>query len=156
MSEPLLAVFDCTVFAQALINPEGPAGSCLTAAQAGHVRLFVSDYVIQEIRELPQKLPARLGVTSERVLTFILDLAKYSEPVENIPDTFAYDRDQDDAHYVNLAEAVKATFLVSRDNDLLDLMKNDGFKTRFPNLRVMSPPHFQREIEFTLSQTKPA
>jgi len=62
----------------------------------------------------------------------------------------AYDRDPDDAHDVNLAEATRADFLGSRDNDLLDLMKNDGFKTRFPNLRVISPPPSQREIEFAL------
>jgi predicted nucleic acid-binding protein len=63
MTQPLPAVFDCTVLVQALVNPEGPAGACLVAAQEGRVRLFVSDFVIREIHELPQKLRARLGVT---------------------------------------------------------------------------------------------
>ena len=156
MMPPITAVFDCTVFAQALINPQGPAGSCLTASQAGQLRLFVSDFVIREIYELPQKLPARLRVTPERVLALILDLAKYTEPIDNVPEHFTYQRDPDDAHYVNLAEAAKATFLVSRDKDLLDLTNRDDFTSRFPNLRIMSPPQFLRELESALSKAKPS
>jgi predicted nucleic acid-binding protein len=76
MSEatPIPVVFDCTVFAQALINPKGPAGACLSAAQQNRLRLFISNYVIQEIRELPTKLPPRLGVTDERIEALIIDL----------------------------------------------------------------------------------
>ena len=74
--QPLRAVFDCTVFLQALINWRGPAGACLSAAQDGKVRLFVSDFVLLEIWELPQKLSAKLGVTPDRVARFLLDLAK--------------------------------------------------------------------------------
>ncbi len=85
MTAPLPAVFDCTIFAQALINPAGPAGACLTAAQRGQVQVFVTDYVLGEIRELPAKLPAKLGVTAERVDRLILDLAKYTQPVETSP-----------------------------------------------------------------------
>ncbi len=154
MTQPILAVFDCTVFAQALINPEGPAGLCLSAAQAGRVRLFVSDFVIREIHELPQKLPARLRVTPERVLAFILDLAKYTEPIDTVPERFTYQRDSDDAHYVNLADASNASFLVSRDKDLLDLAFDDDFKSCFPKLCILNPPRFVREVEAMLSDLK--
>lgn len=142
MTHPILSVFDCTVFAQALINPEGPAGMCLAAAQAGRVRLFVSDFVIQEIHELPQKLSARLRITPERVLALILDLAKYTEPIDEVPERFTYPRDPDDAHYVNLAVAADAVFLVSRDNDLLELANDENFQRRFPTLRILNPPQF--------------
>jgi putative PIN family toxin of toxin-antitoxin system len=152
MTQPIRVVFDCTVFAQALINPKGPAGSCLTAAQGGQVRLFVSDFVIREIHELPQKLPTRLCVTPERVHALILDLAKYTEPIDKVPEVFMYQRDPDDAHYVNLADAAKATFLVSRDKDLLDLAFDDDFKSRFPNLRILNPPQFHRELESIFSK----
>jgi predicted nucleic acid-binding protein len=50
---PQKVVFDCPVFAQALINAKGPGAACVTHARDGHLTLFVSDYVLQEIRELP-------------------------------------------------------------------------------------------------------
>ena len=42
--------------------------------------------------------------------------------LEAFPELFAYARDPDDAHYVNLALAADAKLIVSRDKDLLDLM----------------------------------
>jgi hypothetical protein len=88
MTPPLIAVFGCTVFTQGLINPDGPAGSCLAAARAGQIRLVVTEHVIREIRELPPKLPSHLGITAERILAFLLDLAKYAEPVESVAVVF--------------------------------------------------------------------
>ena len=114
---PLPAVFDCNIYAQALINPGGPAGACLAAAQAGRVKVVITDFVVQEIRALPSKLPTRLGVSSDRIEALILDLAKYAEPVEHVPTTFQYDRDPDDAHYVNLSYVSRARFIVTRDKD---------------------------------------
>jgi putative PIN family toxin of toxin-antitoxin system len=141
------AVYDCTVFAQALINPKGPAGACVVAAQKGYAHVFVSDHVLRELRELPAKLPTRLGVTTERMDRLILDLGKYTEPVEDVPVDFTYDRDPDDAPYVNLASVTKARFLVTRDRDLLDLMSCPQFSSRFPKLQIVEPPAFLREIE---------
>lgn len=149
MSEqpPIPAVFDCTLFAQALINPRGPAGEALGAAQQRRVRLFISEVVLQEIRELPDKLPVRLRVTSERVEGLIADLAKYAEPVQDVPQDFQYPRDPDDAHYVNLAICTGALLVVSRDRDLLDLMKDENeqgreLRARYPSFNVVSPPGF--------------
>ncbi|MBN1490491.1 MAG: putative toxin-antitoxin system toxin component, PIN family [Phycisphaerae bacterium] len=147
MTPAIPAVFDCSLFAQALINPKGPAGACVTAAQMGYVHVFVSDHILRELRALPAKLPARLGVTTERVDRLILDLSKYIEPVEDVPADFTYDRDPDDAPYVNLASATNARFLVTRDRDLLDLMSSPPFRRRFPELQIVEPPAFLREIE---------
>src|SRR5687768_14934105 len=94
-------VFDCNVFAQALINPRGPAGRCLLLAQQGRVRLFLSDFILNELRELPAKLPVKLGVTLDRVEALIVDLAKYAEPVAKVPSLFTYARDPDHALYVS-------------------------------------------------------
>jgi putative PIN family toxin of toxin-antitoxin system len=95
------AVFDCNVFAQALINPRGPAGASVTAAQAGRVTLYVSDYILQEIRELPSKLPAKLGVTPERIERLIIELGKFTRLIESVPTGFQHSRDQPrDRHQV--------------------------------------------------------
>ena len=64
---------------------------------------------------------------------------------------FAYRRDPDDAHYVNLVLAVGAKLIVSRDKDLLDLadMANPEaaeFTKRYPGLRILNPVSFLFEI----------
>ncbi len=137
-------VFDCTIFAQALININGPSGKCLTAAQQGQVQLFITDYVLQEIRELPDKIPTKLDVTPDRVDRLIHELAKYTKLVKGVPPIFSYDRDPDDAHYINLALATNSKYVVSRDNDLLDLMdasrpEGSRFRLQFPSLDIINP-----------------
>lgn len=67
-SRPHRAVFDYVVFAQALISPNGPAASCIEHVRRNRVVLFASSYIIQEIRELPLKIPRRYGITIEHVL----------------------------------------------------------------------------------------
>jgi hypothetical protein len=59
---PHHAVYDCVIFAQALINPHGPAAECVD--QARRVRLYVSPYVLHEIREFPSKIPPKHGVNT--------------------------------------------------------------------------------------------
>jgi uncharacterized protein len=149
---PERVVFDCTIFAQALLNPRGPAGACVTAAQDGVIRVFVSDYVIEEVRELSGKLPPKLRVDANRVEVFMLEIAKYAELIDQVPELFIYARDPDDAHYVNLALAAQARLIVSRDRDLLDLMdpshaESRDFRARFPALRVTDPLTLLRELE---------
>jgi predicted nucleic acid-binding protein len=49
--------------------------------------------------------------------------------------------------YINLAIAAAADYLASRDKDLLDLMQDLDFTTRFPGIRVLDPVSLLREIE---------
>ncbi|HEY2911138.1 MAG TPA: putative toxin-antitoxin system toxin component, PIN family, partial [Gemmataceae bacterium] len=42
--------------------------------------------------------------------------------IEPVPDAFELQRDPEDSKYLNLAIAANAKLIVSRDNDLLDLM----------------------------------
>ena len=44
--------------------------------------------------------------------------------------------------YLNLALAARVGYLVSRDNDLLDLMKDAWFLGKFPQLRIVDPVTF--------------
>jgi putative PIN family toxin of toxin-antitoxin system len=137
-------VFDCVVFAQALINPKGPAAACLAFAQQGRVVVFVSDYVLQEIRELPRKINPRFGVTSERVDGLIQELAKFAQVVGQVAAVYVHPIDPDDSHYVNLALAAGAKLIASRDRHLLDLMDSAKphsreFQARFPSLRITTP-----------------
>ena len=53
---------------------------------------------------------------------------------------------QADEPYLNLAIATQAPFIVSRDNDLLDLMKNDEFRKAYPALTIMDPVAFLKHV----------
>ena len=144
-------VFDCPVYAQALINPNGPAGACLSFAQAGRISLFVSDYVLQEIRELPSKIRPKFGVTADAVERLIADLAKYATHVHDVPPVYAHPIDPDDSPYVNLALAVDAALIVSRDKHLRELMNPEApagidFMTRYPSIEIRTPDELANEL----------
>ncbi len=137
-------VFDCVIFAQALINDAGPAGACLELARVGRFSLYWSDYVQSEICELPSKVPARFAVTGERVQAFIEDVGTFAHLVSAVPARYENPFDADDSHYVDLALASGATLISSRDQHLLKLMNESipegvDFRTRFPQLRIVTP-----------------
>ena len=53
---------------------------------------------------------------------------------------------------MNLAIEAGANFLVTRDNDLLDLMKwetEEGreFRKRFPQIKILNPAAFLKELD---------
>jgi putative PIN family toxin of toxin-antitoxin system len=143
-SNPTSVVFDCMIYAQAMISRIGPSGACFEHVRAGDLRLFWSDYVLQEVRELPLKLPIRLKLTPERIDAFIADVAPFVEHVDEIRELYENPFDRDDSHYINLAVAIGANLISSRDGDLLRLMDQtrpeaQEFQRRFPELRILPP-----------------
>ena len=58
------------------------------------------------------------------------------------PSAYALPRDPNDEPYLNVAIAANATFLVSRDLDLLDLMQDATFRQQFPSLTILDPVAF--------------
>ena len=61
-----------------------------------------------------------------RKLPWLIELLLYKGKLyQNIKRRFGYPRDPDDEPYLNLAIKAKADFIVTRDKDLLDLMKWD-------------------------------
>ena len=85
----------------------------------------------------------------ENLIDLILERAEF---VENVPPHFSYSRDPDDEPYLNLAIETEAIFLVSRDNDLLDLMTDftdeaKDFRRRYRDIKVLNPVQFLEEIQ---------
>lgn len=145
-------VYDCNIYVQTLLNPNGPAAACIQQALNQNVSLFLSEPLLAEIRDTPNKpTPARLGVTADKTEALIASVLKVATIITSVPVIFIYDRDPDDAHYVNLALAVNAQLIVSRDRDLLDLMDNSraeaiAFQQRFPTLRILEPVQFLQQL----------
>ncbi len=147
-------VFDCNVFIQILLNAKGPAAACHELVKSGKAALFLSPEIVAELRDVLNRPKFRRKfstLTSDRVDAFLEELLSYANLQVNIPRVFTLERDPKDEAYVDLALATGATYLVSRDNDLLDLMdesKPGGkeFKAQFSTLTILDPVTFLREM----------
>ncbi len=142
------------MYLQATARRGGPAFACLELLEAGGITLFVSAYVLDEVVRVLGRADLRRKfalLTDERVGTLLTRLQTHAVLVPDVPIVFTYERDPDDAHYVNLAVAVGARYLVSRDRDLLDLMDANraearDFRQRFPGLAVLDPVSFLQTL----------
>jgi len=143
------AVFDCMLFLQAATSDAGPAFACFRLVDAGRVTLCVSPEVLAEVGDvlgrpaLRRKFPS---LTAERVAEFLESVRAGGMVLDDVPRAFPLARDPDDEPYVNLAIAAGARYLVSRDRDLLDLMADPEFRARYPDLAILDPVAFLREL----------
>jgi putative PIN family toxin of toxin-antitoxin system len=143
------AVFDTTTLLQAATSRKGPAAACLAFVDEGHVRLFVSAVTLDEIREVLNRPKIRKSfpkLTDENVLDFLDHLVDKGHLVEDVPRAYQYERDPDDEPFLNLAIAAQAPFIVSRDNDFLDLMKDEAFRKTYPDLSIVDPVAFLQYV----------
>jgi uncharacterized protein len=148
------AVFDCVVLLQAAVSKKGPAFACRGFVDAGRVRLFLSPEVLAEVTEVlnrPELQRKFKTLTPEVVDAFLRDLAEKADLLPDVPKVYAYPRDPDDEPYINLGVAADARYLVTWDNDLLDLVDEttaigSDFQQRFPHLRVITPVVLIREL----------
>lgn len=149
--EKLRIVLDCMVCLQAAAREESAAAACLRLAENHYVQLFISRAIIKEVENVLSRnhIRARFKtLTDESVQAFIARLCEAADLIQVIPRHFKYEhRDVKDEPYINLAIETQAHYLVSRDNDLLDLMKwekEDGceFQQRFRFLQIVTPETF--------------
>ena len=119
-------VFDCMVYLQAAARVTSRAGVCWRLAQTHQVQLFVSQQILNEVADVlgRDRIRQRFdALTDESVASFLADVRKAATLIKAVPRHFNYqERDIKDEPYLNLAIEVQADYLVSRDNDLLDLM----------------------------------
>ncbi|HEX4948414.1 MAG TPA: putative toxin-antitoxin system toxin component, PIN family [Blastocatellia bacterium] len=149
--KPIDVVFDCMIFLQAVANRKSLAARLLDFVDTGELRLFVSRQILKEVRDVlsrPEVRESLPGITDESVEALFARLKKKATLMRKVPKTFDYShRDPKDEPYINLAIAADANYLVSRDTDLLDLMRWDtedgrGFQRRFRGLRILDPLGF--------------
>ncbi|TWT73636.1 hypothetical protein Pla123a_35240 [Posidoniimonas polymericola] len=145
MSAPRV-VFDCNVYFQALIGPTGPAGSCLDAGGEGTVSLYISQYILNELRDvcLRPKIAHKFGITVQRLDYFCDGVRRCATFLPEPLEVFLLQRDPKDEHYINLAIAASASLVVSRDRDLLALADpwdpvGQAFQASYPTIEVVTP-----------------
>jgi putative PIN family toxin of toxin-antitoxin system len=150
----VLAVYDCMLFFAQATRPERTRETFQLVDQT-RVTLCLSDEVLEEVRdvltreEYQRQFPA---LTIEAVGALLKGLTARAVFVQHVPNVYTLERDPKDSKYINLALAAGAGFLVTRDKDLLDLMDHTTatgaeFRRRFPDLRIIAPGDFVREIQ---------
>ena len=155
LTEILRVVFDCNIFLQALLNPNGVAVKCVEAVRNGNAKLFVSKATLEEIRDviLRPNILSRLPDADEfQIESFIEHIINISTFVESVPHKFDFERDPKDEIIIDLAVEAEADYIVSRDNDLLDLMTSytnecKNFRRRFRALKIVNPVEFLAIVE---------
>jgi putative PIN family toxin of toxin-antitoxin system len=113
------------------------------------LELFLTPDILAEVRAVltrPKTLRKFPALTPESVDVFLADLASHATTLAAVPKVFSLPRDPKDEPYIDLAAAAQAHYLVSRDNDLLDLMGDAAFRQQFPNLTVIDPVALLREL----------
>ena len=150
------AVFDAVTFVQSLANPAGPAAACWQRVLAGEVTHFASEDTLAELADVVSrpKLAKKLAIDPDIARTFLAAVRRGSVVVPDVPSRFTYPRDPKDEPLVNLALAAGARYLVTWDNDLLDLMtagNADGtrLKAQAPDLAILTPPEMMRILRAT-------
>ena len=148
-------VFDCMIFLQASASESGPAAALLRLVDRNVVSLFVSREIVDEVRDVLSRSKVRkknADITSERVDALITRVSEKATTVDAVPQQFNYERDPMDEKYINLAIEVEADYLISRDQDLLDLMTGyadecKDFRRRFRSLKVIGPVEFLKSVD---------
>lgn len=147
--DAIRVVFDCNTFLQALASPGGASGECFRLAAAGKIQLFVSPAVVAELQEVSArpKVVRQLKLTQTTIDEFIQTIHAIATSLAGFDERFRLSRDPDDSHYINLAMAAGARLIVTRDNDLLDLMLDSSddaraLRSTYPALQIVTPPRF--------------
>ncbi len=99
-------VFDTSIFLQATFSRTGPAARVLRLLEAGAFTLYVSDELMEEIRDVltrPELRRKSSQYTDEDIEEFIARIETQAVRLSDLPEHFHYARDPDDEHVINLA-----------------------------------------------------
>ena len=150
----LRVIFDCNIYLQAAASSGGPAFACLEMAERGLFSLVISAEILTEVRDVlnrvsvQKKIPQLNSAVANSFLTRVTDVVDLISPV---PATVTFDRDPKDEPYLNLALAARASFIVTRDRDMLDLALDESkegalLRSTIPQFQVLDPASFLREM----------
>lgn len=143
------AVFDTNIFFQAILSETGPSRECVESVLTGQVSLISSQEIEDEFSgiisrpKLVAKYAQLRGPSASRLITLLFKKAEFRLSPKA---TFKLERDPADEVFLNLAIQGAADYLVTRDNDLLDLMDDSEFCSKFPELKIVNPVAFLNAV----------
>lgn len=120
--ERLKVVLDTSVAVAALLSKSGASAKVLEAILAGRVSNFYTDEIAAELDEVLRR--KKFDLEREKREHFVHLLAESSFLVQPLPEfEVALCRDREDDKFLSLAAQAEADYLVSLDDDLLDLRR---------------------------------
>lgn len=132
------AVLDVNVIVSALINPQGPPGSVVTAALRRSFVLVVCPVLLAEARDVVHRRSLRRFFDVEDADDLLTAVAGVADEAPDPVDPPSVGRDADDDYLVALARGAAAQ-LVTGDADLLALDLDD--------LVICTPRAFLEEVQ---------
>jgi putative PIN family toxin of toxin-antitoxin system len=153
--DKIKSVFDCNIIWQSFFFGNGASAKCKKLVDSDVITLFLSAEVLEEMREVmtrPEFLAKFETATETMIEKYLEQLARKSVFIRSVPKKFTLSRDRDDDPYINLAIESKADYIVTRNNDLLDLMTSydkdsKEFRQKFRPLKVIEPIEFLKIVE---------
>jgi putative PIN family toxin of toxin-antitoxin system len=121
-------VIDANLYFSAFLKGGKPEAVIRRAAKELDT-LFITDDIIKEIRRILHN--PILKLTPKQIDFIIADLEEYGHKITIQPHHKAAPdacRDPEDIKYLECADAAKADYIVSGDNDLLDMIEYKGIK----------------------------
>jgi uncharacterized protein len=145
VNEPIKAVIDTQLFLRAAINRKSlPAKIIFDRREA--YQLVVSPAIVAEIKDVLNrpKLRTKFPSLADHIVDEILELLEAAESV-NPSDVPPVSRDPKDDIFLACAQASKAVYLVSEDNDLLTL-------DPYENIRIINALDFLAVVSESSSE----
>lgn len=145
-------VFDCMIYLQAAAAPHR-SHPCFGAVLAGRCELCLSAPTLAEVRAVLHRPALRQKfrlLTQAGVDDFLANVKATATFLEQVPAVFQLPRDPKDEKWIDLSISAGASYLVTRDKDLLDLNLSSPEGTALaelaPSLKVLEPCPFLEAI----------
>jgi uncharacterized protein len=134
----LHAVLDSTVLVSAFLRPNGVAGLLLEAAKQHVYPCSLATEIIDETAHTLRypRIQRRYAYTSADITTFCEALRVAFPLARELPPLMGVSRDPGDDVILACAVAVRAAYLITRDNDLLSLGIYEGITILTPETFV--------------------
>jgi putative PIN family toxin of toxin-antitoxin system len=131
---PLRTVLDSTILVSAFLTPGGAADAVLQAAMDERCTCILADPIFDETtrRLLDARLQRRYAYTASDVAAYEALLRSAFTRVTDLPFLTGIVRDPNDDMILACAVAASATYVVTRDHDLLSLVSYEGITVITP------------------------
>jgi putative PIN family toxin of toxin-antitoxin system len=120
------AVLDTNIVVSGILSATGASRALLELARRGQVELVTSLTLLEELEDVLGRFMPRAAATEIR--TAVQELSYLVEPTR-VP---IVTRDPDDDHVLAAAVTGQASYVVTRDRDLLDLGRHQGIEILQP------------------------
>lgn len=125
-------VLDTNIWISGLLLPNSKAGLLLEAWRMGKIDIITSASILSEIQKvlLYPKISKRTGWDEAKVKEYATLIGIFTENVHNIEGHWVQvERDPKDSHILSTFIASNADFLVTGDNDLIELKERYAILT---------------------------